>query len=576
MFRLMSFLLLLVLSTSTSLARPSTPEWVEQLQSLPIQDGGRVMPLGTYANRLASQLTGRRKWSAGKGPEAFSAREPMQLLCDLLYSPAEMLHKPLVAVENIPFKKRVGLDEKRRFFNAVEIAGCKGINDLLNEFAAAQATNQNLQPDKFQRMALDLQAAVERIASFASGTKLAVVPPKEGRIYLGASPTIADPGAEGVRDALAAFGLAYKSGAPLEGPAAAIVTAIKAAGTPSAEDMRAVRLETFYNSHRPWIMTAVAYGLSLVFFGLSRVALRRVLCALAIAAAIWGMGEHILGMVLRVGILGRAPVSNTYESLLWLGLVAVATGAVAQLINRRAWYLVGGLIVGFLSVLFSNLVPLESRTGAIPAVLRSNYWLIVHVLTIVASYGVLALASLLGHVYLVKEVILRKRATPQPETRLAHPLIAQTYRAIQLGLLLLTAGTILGGVWAADSWGRFWGWDPKETWALISIVIYFAVLHARYVRWLRDFGLAASAVLGFAAIVWTFYGVNYVMATGLHSYGSGAGGAMWVGVWMLAEIAFVVVCWMRHKRLERAAGGPSAPARTNGTTTSGSTSPATA
>jgi ABC-type transport system involved in cytochrome c biogenesis permease subunit len=79
-------------------------------------------------------------------------------------------------------------------------------------------------------------------------------------------------------------------------------------------------------------------------------------------------------------------------------------------------------------------------------------------------------------------------------------------------------------VWAAESWGRFWGWDPKETWALISILTYFAVLHARYVRWLKDFGLAASAVLGLVVIVWTFYGVNYVMATGLHSYGFGSGG----------------------------------------------------
>ena len=545
--------MLMLASASTSLARPSTPAWIEHLESLPIQDGGRVMPLGTYANRLASQLTGRRHWGAGKGPEAFSAREPMQLLCDLLYSPAAMLHKPLIAIENVPFKKRVGLEEKRRFFHAVEIASCPGVNEILGQFAQAQAANQSLQPDRDQRIALDLQAAVERVASFASGARLAMVPPKDGNVYLGVSPTMADPGAEQVRDALAAFGRAYNSNEPLDEPAAAIVAAVKAAGAPSPEDARAVRLETFYNNHRPWLMTAIAYALSILLFGLSRVAMRRVLCALAVAAAIWGVGEQVLGIMLRVGILGRAPVSNTYESLLWMGLVAVVAGGVAQLINRRAWYLVGGLVVGFLSVLFSNLVPLESRTGALPAVLRSNYWLIVHVLTIVASYGVLALASLLGHVYLVKEVLLRKPSTVAAPTYLAHPLIAQTYRAIQLGLLLLTAGTILGGVWAADSWGRFWGWDPKETWALISIVVYFAVLHARYVRWLRDFGLAASAIVGFAAIVWTFYGVNYVMATGLHSYGAGAGGAVWVGVWMLAEIAFIAVCRVRFNRLNRLA-----------------------
>jgi ABC-type transport system involved in cytochrome c biogenesis permease subunit len=235
-----------------------------------------------------------------------------------------------------------------------------------------------------------------------------------------------------------------------------------------------------------------------------------------------------------------------------MGLVAIAVGFIAQMFDRRAWYVAAGVAVALLSVLFSNLVPLESQTGSLPAVLRSNYWLIIHVLTITASYGVLAVASLLAHVYLFKEVILAKKgAAPATDSRLSHPLIVQAYRCIQLGLLLLTAGTILGGVWAADSWGRFWGWDPKETWALISIVVYFIILHARYLKWIRDFGMAAWTVLAFASIVWTFYGVNYLMAAGLHSYGFGNGGGTWVGVWALAEILFVVVCKLR----QRATGG---------------------
>jgi len=145
----------------------------------------------------------------------------------------------------------------------------------------------------------------------------------------------------------------------------------------------------------------------------------------------------------------------------------------------------------------------------------------------------------------------------------------QTYRTIQVGLVLLTAGTILGGVWAADSWGRFWGWDPKETWALISILTYFAVLHARYVRWLKDFGLAAAAVLGLVVIVWTFHGVNYVMATGLHSYGFGSGGEAYVGLWAAIELVFLAICWVRHRAQVKAqqpstadmpAGRPATPA----------------
>lgn len=217
------------------------------------------------------------------------------------------------------------------------------------------------------------------------------------------------------------------------------------------------------------------------------------------------------------------------------------------------------MCAALISVLFAGLVPLTDRSNSLPAVLRSNYWLIVHVLTIVASYGVLAVAAVLGHVYLVKHVLLTGHKARTEDGKLSHPIIAQAYRTIQVGLLLLTAGTILGGVWAADSWGRFWGWDPKETWALISIVVYFAVLHARYVGWLRDFGLAAAAVLGFVVIVWTFYGVNYVMATGLHSYGFGSGGEVWVGLWAIAEIVLLIVCRWRYSASQRATRASAAP-----------------
>jgi ABC-type transport system involved in cytochrome c biogenesis permease subunit len=236
-----------------------------------------------------------------------------------------------------------------------------------------------------------------------------------------------------------------------------------------------------------------------------------------------------------------------------MGLVAIALGLVAQLINKRkGWYVFAGLSAAFVSVLFAGLVPLTDRTNSLPAVLRSNFWLTVHVLTIVASYGVLTVSSVLGHSFLVKDVLLRKRER-------SAALVVQTYRTIQIGLFLLTAGTILGGVWAAESWGRFWGWDPKETWALISILVYFAVLHARYVGWLKDFGLAASAVLGMVVIVWTFYGVNYVMASGLHSYGFGSGGESWVAIWAIAEILFVGVCWLRHRSAGNLAAGPQVP-----------------
>lgn len=534
---------------------------MEQLGSIPIQDGGRVMPLDTFARNLAAQLTGRTSWAPGKGPDAFSGKHHIVLFCDLLFQPMQVVHKTLLTIESRPFKSKVGLDPARRFFAPNEITGNQAIEKILLEYQQAKAKNANHSPTRDQRVALDLQGAIKRLSDFLDGNPLPVVPKPGQREFLRAGPMRGDPGTQPVCAAWSSLAAAYFDKADLTAPVQNLLDAIHASGQLDEASAKALRLETFYNHHRPWRMATYAYALSLILFGLSRLFAPKVLVPLALLAALWGVAEQSLGLSLRVLILARAPVSNTYEALLWMGLVAILLGLVAQLINRKAWYLFAGVAVAELCVLFSALVPLESRTTTLPAVLRSNYWLIVHVLTIVASYGILAVASLLGHIYLAKEVLFaRKASTSTPPPHTSHPLIVQTYRSIQIGLFLLTAGTILGGVWAADSWGRFWGWDPKETWALISIIVYFAVLHARYIRWLRDFGLAASAVIGFALIVWTFYGVNYLMASGLHSYGFGSGGGTWVALWAIAEAIFIIACKVRHRSLASNGPAPQAPA----------------
>jgi cytochrome c-type biogenesis protein CcsB len=534
------------------LARADTPPGLDELGTIAIQDGGRVMPLEAFARRIAVQLTGRTRWSASRGPDAFAGRSSMQLLCDLMFDGQALLHKPLIAVENRPFKRRVGLDLERRFFTPVELASNKGINELLGALAAAREKSPDAQATRDQRRASEIRDAVERAAGFADRPTLAIVPAGPGQAFRRVGAGVGDPGTEPVQAALSALREAYLAGRPVPTQVHSLRQEIAVRGTLSASDARAVRLEVFYDRHQPYRLTGLLYGLAIVLLGVSRLTLRRLLTAIALATAAAGVAEHLLGVGLRIAILDRAPVSNTYESLLWMGLVGIAIGVVAQWRNRAGWYLFAGLCAALVSVLFAGLVPLGDRTNSLPAVLRSNFWLTIHVLTIVASYGALAVASVLGHVYLAKEILLARgirraevsEATPS-SSQTSAPLIVQTYRTIQVGLVLLTAGTILGGVWAAESWGRFWGWDPKETWALISILTYFTVLHARYVGWIMDFGLAAAAVLGFVVIVWTFYGVNYVMATGLHSYGFGSGGELWVGLWAAAEIVFLGVCRVR-------------------------------
>ncbi len=554
MFRRLLFVAMWCLALLPGLSRANaadTDPGIARLGALAVQEGGRIMPLEGYARRFAVEVTGRTRWSSG-GPEGFTKRSSMQFLLDCMFDGDKMIKSKVVTIEDKPFKKLVGLDPERRFFSPVELSQCTGLSQLLMDFEKARQDDPGASATKDQRKAMDIRNAANRVAEFASGLTLPIIPSQPGQAFRHASAQTADPGAEAVQVAFKEVAQLYTSGQPVTPAVEKLESAINAMGALTENDARNVRLEIFYDNHDPWVKTAVFYGLALVLFGFSRLVMKNIMLTLGLAATVIGIGEHILGVALRVIILNRAPVSNTFESLLWMGLVAIGVGLIFQIVNkRRGYYLFGGIAAAMISVLFAGLVPLADRTNSLPAVLRSNFWLTIHVLTIVASYGVLAVAAVLGHAYLIKDVILNKR--DEVSRARSAALVVQAYRTIQVGLVLLTAGTILGGVWAAESWGRFWGWDPKETWALISILVYFAVLHARYVRWIEDFGLAASAVLGLVVIVWTFYGVNYVMATGLHSYGFGSGGEVWVGLWAAIELVFLAVCWVRHRSLKSAA-----------------------
>jgi ABC-type transport system involved in cytochrome c biogenesis permease subunit len=228
------------------------------------------------------------------------------------------------------------------------------------------------------------------------------------------------------------------------------------------------------------------------------------------------------------------------------------------------------MVAWYAPVLDDSFTPLQP-------VLRDNFWLTIHVLTIVSSYGAGALAWGLGNIALLYYLFGKYRQPtasqlvaagtghrpadePTPTVSLsARPpeacatLAGYTYKAMQVAVLLLAAGTILGGLWADVSWGRFWGWDPKEVWALISLLVYLAILHGRYAGWFGNFGLAAGAVLGATAIVFSWYGVNFVLGAGLHSYGFGAGGQAEVGTFVVANWILLAAAAFRY-RAEMGAG----------------------
>jgi cytochrome c-type biogenesis protein CcsB len=309
----------------------------------------------------------------------------------------------------------------------------------------------------------------------------------------------------------------------------------------SAEVLPKLRAEKIYRDYRPFHWAWILYLVAALVFAASGwlgsvrfPAGDRAGMLLMIAALLL----HTGGFALRSFVAGRPPVSNMYESIVWVAFGAVVFALLIYGVQKqRQRILVGvGSVLGAFGLLAADAAPTLMDPGLHPLVpvLRSNYWLTVHVLTITLGYAAFALSFGLGNVTLFR--ILRGVGEHSAEVLNLNQL---TYRAMQFGVVLLAAGTLLGGVWADYSWGRFWGWDPKEVWALIALLTYLIVLHGRYAGWVGQFGFAAWTVLCFSSVVMAWYGVNFVLGVGLHSYGFSAGGQGAVGTGLLLQILFV-------------------------------------
>jgi ABC-type transport system involved in cytochrome c biogenesis permease subunit len=454
-----------------------------------------------------------------------------------------------------------------------------------------------------------------------------------------------------------------------------------------------IERETHFNAMNPFWQAPIAYGTALFLLAISLgfVAGRttvigkvgRSIYFLGMLALAAGIALEVYGFSLRIRISGWAPVTNMYETVIWVALVAAVLAFVFELVFRRTYTALAGSAVALLGTITAVNVPLlDPSIKSLQPVLRSNLWLTIHVLTEVSSYAAFGLAWALGliamgyyltatyrrspllrelampllpglpmwwvgsagvaasygafgaqwttgdalfYVFalmaglgevaslasvfaiggeLVNRAVFRKvlraddrvqasredaweedsmvepgavaadsglraqhdggvatlkrptsaafranagavwskldaRGLAMQETALTiKPLANFIYRAMQVGVLLIAAGTILGGVWADYSWGRFWGWDPKEVWALITLLVYLVPLHGRFAGWVNTFGLVVASIVCFLSVVMAWYGVNFVLGVGLHSYGFVDGGSQG----MMLVIISVVMC----------------------------------
>lgn len=258
---------------------------------------------------------------------------------------------------------------------------------------------------------------------------------------------------------------------------------------------------------------------------------------------------HTGGLILRWYISGHAPWSNGFESMVYVSWAVMLAGFVFgrkyPLVVGTAAFLTGiSLFVAHLSWMNPEITPL------VP-VLKS-YWLTIHVAIITASYGFLGLSTFLGVLALIL-MVLRNKRNQAKVTGFIEQLTTINEMSATVGLYFLTIGTFLGGVWANESWGRYWGWDPKETWALITVVIYSFIVHMRLIPSLKGvFNYNMASVLGFASVLMTYFGVNYYLS-GLHSYGKGSADGVnpAVPIFFIVLGALMVWAYIKDARYEK-------------------------
>lgn len=240
--------------------------------------------------------------------------------------------------------------------------------------------------------------------------------------------------------------------------------------------------------------------------------LRYIFATLVIMAAAVFLYQTF-GLVLRWYISGRAPWTNAYESMVYVSWAAALAGFIFLRKSKLTFSL--SIFLGGVLLFVSTLSWLDPQITPLAPVLDS-YWLIIHVAVITASYAFFAIGFLLG---ITSMILLSAKQTPTKQLKIKE-LTTINSLALTIGLTLMTIGTFLGAVWANESWGRYWGWDPKETWALITVLIYAFVVHSYMIRRLnKPYFMALFSILALLTVLMTFFGVNYFFS-GMHSYGS--------------------------------------------------------
>lgn len=517
------------------------------LEELPLQENGRRKPYLVFAEETLRALSGRTSLIvAGKKTSA------TELITSLWLEPERPWStETFLLVSYGPLKKTLGLPLEQKLFSYEALRHNSGLLTLIDQAAKARRADPSHRLEGLLKEAADVGMRMALFEEIQDGSVFRIVPSEKLGGRWSSLPeweqTISSQECANVQRAflLLQQGWAQNNSADfLQG-----LTTLKAHFQlidPEPVPHWKLQLEVFYQKIHPfrwaWILYATAGILLLFSPNLGKKEREKKTFFHRMRWLLVGTGFfcQVLGLASRILIAGRPPVTNMYEVVIWVAFGTIFFALLFESFLNGGIFLLGAIPVAVISLVLADSQPviLNPAINPLMPVLRDNFWLTIHVLTITLSYAAFALSLGIAHVILIR-LLLGHQALPT--------LYNYLYRTLQVGVLLLAIGTILGGVWANYSWGRFWDWDPKETWALITLLIYLFLLHGRIAgRW-GGFGLTIGAILAFLSVLMACYGVNFVLGTGLHSYGFSTGGFPFVLGFVGIELLLVLAAVLRRR-----------------------------
>jgi len=292
--------------------------------------------------------------------------------------------------------------------------------------------------------------------------------------------------------------------------------------------------EAFFNQMQPFYNAIVIYILAGLlaaasWFNLSETLRRSSVWLIGLAFVI-----HTTGLIYRMVLEGRPPVTNLYSSAIFIGWGAALLGLVLENFYKNGIGAVVSSVIGFITLIIAHHLALEGDTmEMMRAVLDTNFWLSTHVVTVTIGYASTYVAGFLALIYVLRGVFTRTldQATGKALARMIYGIVC-------FATLFSFIGTVLGGIWADQSWGRFWGWDPKENGALIIVLWNALILHLRWGGIIQERGLVLCAIFGNIVTAWSWFGVN-MLGIGLHSYGFTEAAFMWLMFFVLSQLALI-------------------------------------